>query len=380
MDLPLRPSEAAELANLIFDQAERRPLTEDLRNRLAGRASVLRLETITPYFGSLERDPVHPSTYYLAVDAGEGQPLLLHMALATAPTSAIFHKPLLIGRMPRSSGPEMVVNALPFGPSDHENLDKFASRTDTSFLPRPQGSRSTLTVEATPACVEAFRAILRRTRKNLAAIGFGRQGYYAGLWAAIRAGWREGYSAVAEIVLTGDSLDQARDTIRECAACTRFVVDASALVEPGCEATSEELRLAARFGRALKAADQLHETIRQTRSARKAGRAFDFEFSLERTAAPTTPAELLFCLQWLKQRGHAAHLTAPRLGAGGIEDLAAVALQFQCTLSIASHPDHTPELLDAMGRATRGRFNYKVSGRLPGGAQDLQSLAERLLG
>jgi len=60
--------DARELANLIFDHAEGKPLNDETRNRLASRASVLKLETITPYFGSLERDPVHPSAYYLAVD------------------------------------------------------------------------------------------------------------------------------------------------------------------------------------------------------------------------------------------------------------------------------------------------------------------------
>jgi hypothetical protein len=116
LDLPLRPSEAAELAILIFDQAERGPLNDEVRNRLAARAAVLRLETVTPYFGSLARDPVHPSSYYLAVDAGRGEPLLLHLAPATAPTSSIFYKPLLIGRMRRPNGPEIVINSLPFVP------------------------------------------------------------------------------------------------------------------------------------------------------------------------------------------------------------------------------------------------------------------------
>ena len=114
LDLPLRPSEASQLGSLILDQAERKPLTGDVRNRIAARGAVLRLETITPYFGSLERDPVHPSAYYLAVDGAQGEPLLLYLALATAPTSSIFYKPLLIGRTKRANGPEIVVNAVPF--------------------------------------------------------------------------------------------------------------------------------------------------------------------------------------------------------------------------------------------------------------------------
>ncbi|MCX6630495.1 MAG: hypothetical protein NTW28_23005, partial [Candidatus Solibacter sp.] len=91
LELPLRPAEAADLANLIFDHAEGKPLSGDVRNRLAARAAVLKLQTITPFPGSLERDPVHLSVYYLAVDGtamdGARVPLLLHMARAAAPTS-----------------------------------------------------------------------------------------------------------------------------------------------------------------------------------------------------------------------------------------------------------------------------------------------------
>src|SRR5690349_6955695 len=98
-------------------------------------AAVLNLETIRPYFGSLERDPVHPSAYYLAVDGAQGEPLLLYLALATAPTSSIFYKPLLIGRTKRANGPEMVINSIPFGRSNTESLEKFATRIDPAFVP-----------------------------------------------------------------------------------------------------------------------------------------------------------------------------------------------------------------------------------------------------
>ena len=148
LDLPLRPSEAGELAILIFEQAERKPLNDEVRNRLAARAAVLRLETVAPYFGSLVRDPVHPSSYYLAVDAGRGEPLLLHLAPATAPTSSVFYKPLLIGRMRRPNGPEIVINSVPFGPCDHQNLEKFAAQIGAAFLPRPQGLRSAIAVSS----------------------------------------------------------------------------------------------------------------------------------------------------------------------------------------------------------------------------------------
>ena len=136
LDLPLRPAEATELANLIFEHAERKPLTDELRSRLAARAAVLKLESITPYFGSLERDPVHPSAYYLAVD-GPDSPQLLYLALATAPTSSIYHIPLLIECMRRLNGPEVVINATP-RPADRENVEAFCRTHRPAFYLQPQ--------------------------------------------------------------------------------------------------------------------------------------------------------------------------------------------------------------------------------------------------
>ncbi len=442
LHLPLRPSEAAELASLIFDQAERKPLTDEVRNRIASRGSVLRLETIKPYFGSLDRDPVHPSVYYLAVDGENGEPLLLHMALATAPTSSIFYKPLLIGRMRRPNGPEMVINSIPFGPADSDALEKFCARIDTAFLPRPQGLRASITVggghpEALlPSALEAFRGILKRTGKNLASIGIApadgdaRSFYSAGLWTAIRAGWRDGYNAAVEIAVSSESLDAAKESIREAAAFSTFGIDASGLFQGQADSrhrsawsdaaveekfdtgfdagergwifdefarsfdtgdavyeltATEVVRLAAKFGRALRVKEQLHEAIRQTRSALKAGRSFDFELLLEQGGCPTTPQELIFCLHWLKQRGHPAQLAEPRLEAGEelagqLKALAGIARHYQARLSIRSRADHTPDVLALIARTTVGRLNYKVSSQPADVSGHVSTLAEYFVG
>jgi hypothetical protein len=423
LDLPLRPSEAAELAILIFEQAERKPLNDEVRNRLAARAAVLRLETVTPYFGSLVRDPVHPSSYYLAIDAGRGEPLLLHLAPAAAPTSSIFYKPLLIGRMRRPNGPEIVVNAVPFGPSDHENLEKFVSQIGGAFLPRPQGFGPAIAASSDlPAAFDAFRAILKRSGQNLAATAASsaasaRDFYYAGLCAAIRAGWREGYSAGIDLVVTSDTQDAVRDTIRNAGGFTRFSIDTSSLFREAADGADVEdrgwlldqfvrtfeigdavyeftapevLRLASKFGAALKVNEQLHESIRVARSALKTGRSFDFEPSLEGAASATTPEELVFWLHWLKARGHGAQLAAPNVGGEGglaerLKEFAAIARHFQCTLSIRSGAGHSEETLAAIAHATAGRVNYTISPelRLPpecsGYSRYIVWLAERLV-
>jgi hypothetical protein len=400
LELPLRPAEAGSVANLIFDLAERKSLTDDLRSRLAGRAAVLRLTGLKPYFGSLARDPVHPSTYYLAVDGDESEPLLLHMALANAPTSSLFAKPLLVGRMPRPGGPEMVINCLRFGPGERENIRKFAASTDPRLLPQPLGPRPAIVVESTqpaadfPVAFEAFRAVLKRTGKNLAAFSGGHPDTYStALWAAIRAGWRDGYSMRAAIPIDG-STDRTKAAIRHWADCSRFAVsivgrsslggDLAETLDPKPNeiSTGEAARLTLQYGAALKAAAEAHEWIRQTRSALKIGRSFDLEISFEGAEHPTSPTELLFCLHWMKSHGRPVQLGAPEPGAGSpssLGELSAVARQYGCTLSLTARPDHTADALAVIGRATMGRISY----RLAAGQSDLpaaiQSAATGLL-
>ncbi|HTS32019.1 MAG TPA: hypothetical protein VMH81_39380 [Bryobacteraceae bacterium] len=441
LDLPLRPSEAAELANLVFDQAERKPLTDNVRNRIASRGLGLRFETIRPYFGSLERDPVHPSAYYLAVDGGQGEPLLLHLAPSTAPTSSIFYKPLLIGRLRRANGPEMVINAIPFGPSDSDQVEKFCAHINTAFQPRPQGLRAAITAggddpaTALPAALDAYRAISKRTGKNLASLGMAaggaaREFYAAAVWATIRAGWREGYNSSLELDLSSESLDAVKETVRQAPSFSTFGAEAGGLlhlqadprhpaawgdgtVEEKFErlfradergwvfdefvrsfdtgdavydiASGEVVRLAVKFGPALRAVEQLQESIRQTRSQRKAGRSFDFELLLERAGAPATPQELIFCLHWLKQRGRAAQLAAPQLADGPdlarqLKSLAGAAFSFQARLSIRARADHTPEVLNLIARATVGRVNYKLAGSASDLAAHIPAVAAHFLG
>ena len=140
LELPLRANEAASLADLILQAGERQPLSQEVRNRLLSRIPSLGLESLRPAMGSLVKDPTHGSTYYLAVDAismsGVSKPYLLHMALSSAPASAHFLKPILIGRMRPGGGREIVVNAIPFGPEDIETVRTFGEQVDPGFLPR----------------------------------------------------------------------------------------------------------------------------------------------------------------------------------------------------------------------------------------------------
>jgi hypothetical protein len=348
LDLPLRPAEAAELANLIFEHAERKALTDEVRNRLAARAAVLKLESITPYFGSLEKDPVHPSAYYLAVDGLLGSRQLLYMASAAAPTSSIFHKPLLIGRMRRVNGPELVINATPFGPADRRHIEMFAEKIDSSFLPKPQGARAEIALtDDGPAGFDTFRAIFKRTGKNLAAFA---GDYHAGLWAAIRSGWRQGYAAIVELPPGSNA-----GSIRPHLAYTRFAVDVSEIVplEP-----------------ALKAAEAVHEQIRQARAVMRVSGPFEFQVGLGDASA----ADLGSALEWLKTRGHAAQFIAPARITGSLEEAADTVRQQQAMLSLR-YRGEPGENIDAVARATLGRVSYRVVN-----AEEAAMVAEHLLG
>ena len=397
-DLPIKTSDAAALAALIFEQADGKPLTDDLRNRVADRAEKLRLATVKPYGRSLERDPIHPSTYYVAVDGLANQPLLLHIAPASAPASGLFPKAVLIGRMRAATGGEIVVNAVPFASTDHERIGAYAERVNREYLPRPQGAQPAIAVGnrhpevSLPAAFEAFRAILKNTGVNLAstvqlsatremttdealaardgenptAAGHTRVSirhlYHAGLWAAIRAGWREGYNAEADhFIVSGNTADDVarsveatKEAIRQAAGYTKFTTDTSRLFtleadtrHPAAwsDATvaekfellfsaeerrwisgefvkqvnvggrrydftrEETLRLAVKFGSSLKLNEELFDFIRSVKA-----RSFDFEPSIDEAETLTTPKELIFYMQWLKSRGRAAQLVPPNLG------------------------------------------------------------------
>ncbi len=206
-DLPLRLGDAAALAEILLNQpggAQPKPLTDDFRSRVASRAGGIAFDCMTPHYGSLERDPVHPSAFYICVDGVDGQPLLLRIAPAKTPSSGIFPKAILIGRT-FIGDHEVVLNAVPFGPGDQERILIFSEQVNTAFQPRPVGTRPVVLVSGDapektfPVAFEGFRRLQRSAGQNLAAFGLlenhdPKDFYCATLWAAIRSGWREGYA------------------------------------------------------------------------------------------------------------------------------------------------------------------------------------------
>ena len=435
LELPLRASEAAALADLILQMGERQPLSPELRSRLLSRIPSLGLESVRPFMGSLVKDPTHASTYYLAVDgvssAGVVQPFLLHMALSSAPASAHFAKPILIGRMRPGGGREIVVNAIPFGPGDIEAVRTFGEQVDRGFLPRPQGHLSSIstTIEDPfrdlPQAFEAYAAALDEFRANLAApirvedSGEALEASYAwALWAAIRAGWREGYTIEACLHITGDdgaSFEQFRSFIRQASAYTKFTLDLTPLIEAAegirfadlfdtverswiMEEFSREFplsggvtvrfgaeeiqRLAVKFSRLLGSAEKLHDEIRREKGRSITGRAFDLELRVGSEEVKVEPRELVFVMHWLKSQRRAVQLIAPYMGGAGVVEQAAqfahVARYFQATLTFTPPADLEPEAKEQIARSCSGKLNWRLTN--PRSAAWLTALAARMRG
>jgi hypothetical protein len=379
----------------------------------------------------------------------------------------------------------------PFASTDHANIAAFAEHIDRAFLPRPQRAQPAIAAGnrhpeiSLPAVFEACRQILEQRRLNVAstaqlsatremttddeiarrdgtnptAPGHTRVSirhlYHAGLWAAIRSGYRSGYNAEADhFIVSGandrkiaKSVEWVKEAIRHAAGYTKFTTDTSRVFDlradprhpsPWSEVEIDRLfdqrlnaqertwvmvefsqtfkcgettytfepeeikRLSAKFAPSLKLNEELFDAIAHA----KGGAEFDFEPSLDEAETLTTPKELIFYMHWLRERGRPAQLVPPNLGfkkrqaypesrdALGtyashkmwpelltrvdrefkglplaelktrVSELADVARYFDGTLSIHSGSGKQAEVLQAIGAATRGRLNYKISGEL----------------
>jgi hypothetical protein len=274
-------------------------------------------------------------------------------------------------------GREIIVNAIPFASTDHQNIRTFAHRIDRSFLPRPQGPQSSITVAIErpdleiPAAFDAFRAINRKYCVNLASIAAAEKAstedvYCTGLWAAIRAGWRDGWNLA--LALPGD-LKAAQPIVMASQSYTRFTIPVA-----GPDFENQPI-------------EQIFDFIQDTKSEQVSAKYFDFELSLE-APTPTTPDEISACLGWLKARNRTVQLIAPNLGVGDdlpaeiaakLAQLTAAARHFNATLSF-DLPATSPEAAaQQIGRATGGRFDVKTTVASIQGPNARRDIAEHLV-
>jgi hypothetical protein len=327
-DLPVRTSESGALARLLYEHGTRK-LTDDLRNRLGVRASALTLETIKPYFGSLERDPIHPEAFFLVVDGINQQPLLMRFAPSSTPSSGLFPKAILIGRL-RVGAQETVINAVPFGPEDRDRIWTFAGQVNPAFLPKPQGSKSTLSVPVQPGIFEHFRAIAKPLGLNVACVSGDLETI---LWEAARSGWREGYSAeTADAAITGYS---------------RYILPYSADL-------SGKL-----------------EQIARARLPLKLGRMFDWELQFEDTVSPEEAERILEECKAAGKSPQYAGFVSGKVPEG--DEWLSLARRQSLSFSFSGMDGDLPALSETARGL--GRFNYRASA-----SANPQELASALFG
>jgi hypothetical protein len=401
-----KAEELRALAALLLEVCAGGRVEDSTRAKLDAEVGKRGFTSLRVYAGSLEKDPSGAATYYLAVDAVEGSGIaarLLELNCEPNSTADRFRNPLLDERWQLSGGREVSLNLYSFTSYDHEAIRTFAEEVAPVFLPRPQRALPAIATGnrhpeiSLPAAFAAFRTILAELKANWAstaqlsatremttedalaardgenpvAIGHTRVSirhlYHTGLWAAIRAGWRAGYTAEADhFIVAGAteaeiarSVETVKEAIRHAAGYTKFTTDTSRLFELESDPrhphawspaaveerfrqvfTPEEarwiqaefsrpfrigettyhlgreevLRLAVKFGRSLKLNEELFDCIRAAKAGLRGGADFDFEPSLDEAETLTTAKELLFYMHWLKARGRAAQLVPPNLG------------------------------------------------------------------
>jgi hypothetical protein len=333
----------------------------------------------------------------------------------------------------------------PFASTDHGNIAAFAERIDRAFLPRPQRAQPAIAAGnrhpeiSLPAVFEAYREILaerglnvastvqlsatremttddeiaRRDGSNPTAPGHTRVSirhlYHAGLWAAIRSGYRWGYNAEADhFIVSGaneseiaKSVEWVKEAIRQAAGYTKFTTDTSRVFElradlrhPApwssveierqfnqrltakerawvmiefsrtfdCDGAvysfqQEEIkRLAVKFAPSLKLNEELFDAIRQAKS----GAEFDFEPSLDEAETLTAPKELIFYMHWLRERGRPAQLVPPNLGFKKRQAYP------ETRAALAAYSSHKmwPELLPGVDREFNGQTLAELKARV----------------
>jgi hypothetical protein len=365
---------------------------------------------------------------YIALDL-DGTPLLLQIGGQAAQHG-------LSAPVQTLAGAGLTAYLYPFGSRDRENVRAFAERIDTAFLPRPQGAQPAIAAGnrhpeiSLPAVFAAFDAIRLRSGVNLAstvqlsatremttdeaiaardgsnptAPGHTRVSirhlYHAGLWAAIRSGYRHGYNAEADhFIVSGkdtrqlaESLAWVKEAIHHAAGYTKFTTDTSKVFElladprhptPWNDSEIGQIfettldarlqgwvlsafakpfdcggrvyrfseagvkRLAVKFGPSLLMNEDLYDCIVRE----KAGAPFDFEPSLDEAATLTTAKELIFYMHWLRERGRPAQLVPPNLGFKKRQAYP------ESRAALATYASHKmwPELLPAVDRDFDGQ-------------------------
>ncbi len=381
----------------------------ELRRTLSRQLGALSLDGVTLHPESLTQDPKDAARYYLAADldwadakqrADSG--VLLAFCGGSDRSAPLFPRMGEPGARDIEASP-WTVYAIPFRSTDYANLAYFVREIAPEFLPRPQGAQPAIACGnrhpeiSLPAAFAAFQSIFDRTGRNVAStvqlsatremttddviaarggeeptdIGHTRVSikhlFHAGLWAAVRSGFRAGYNAEADhFIISGHTeaeidaaLKRSETAIADAAGYTKFTTDTSRMFDLRADrrhpnpyndlevdlrfqklfppadqqwiqeqfeapfvvedrtysfSPTEIRRHAVKFGPSIQLNERLYDKIRAAKQAAGFSPDFDFEPSVDEADTLTSAEEMIFYMHWLKANGRPATLVPPNLG------------------------------------------------------------------
>lgn len=199
---PVKPSEAVAIADLVLRLVQGRPWTADLRAKLQSSLPTLRLEKLRVLPQTLAPDPTHGSTFYVIVKTGE-EHWLLHFAPASAATTPLFPKPILLARVRPSGEREIVVNAIPV----EGNVQTIVQGLHPNLITRPTSLHSLWSWPA-EAAPEEFLARVPKRAQILPAFRATESSWLPHQHILLSQ-WREGFVAILEKLRTPPSAAEA---------------------------------------------------------------------------------------------------------------------------------------------------------------------------
>ena len=192
---PVKPSEAVAIADLVFHLTQGRPWSNDICGRFASSIPTLTLQKLKPYPLTLVPDPNQPGTFFVVVlsRTPDGPShWLLHMAPASAPTTPLFPKPILLARFRPAGEREVIINAVPL----EDNLPTFLRTLHPQLLARSTNIHNLWSLPLT-ADLDGFLAHIPKRGNILPAFRSSQPGWQA-YTHILLSNWRDGFVNILE--------------------------------------------------------------------------------------------------------------------------------------------------------------------------------------
>ena len=203
---PVKPNEAVAIADLLFGLTHGRPWSNDIRGRFTSSLPTLSLGSLTAYPQTLVPDPNQPGTFFLVVlsrNADGPSHWLLHMAPASAPTTPLFPKPILLARFRPNGEREVIINTVPL----EANLTTFIRTLHPQILARATNIHNlwSLPVEAP---LDGFLTHIPK-RGNILPAFRATQSSWQAYKHILLSSWRDGFVNILEGLTEVPTAEQA---------------------------------------------------------------------------------------------------------------------------------------------------------------------------